>query len=251
MNNLVVVCTDFGLEGPYVGLLKHALLQHAPRLQVIDLCHDMPVFDPQSGAYLLAALTREFPQNTVFLAVVDPGVGGQRAGLMVKADDQWFVGPDNGLFDRVAARAQALEAWHITWQPPRLSASFHGRDVFAPVAAMLGSRAALPQALGTKVELALRPWPDELAQVVYMDRYGNAMTGMRASALTPETCVSIDGQIISKARTFSDVSPGQGFWYENSIGLVELAVNQGSAAACYGLRTGMAVEIIGETAVPI
>lgn len=250
MNNLVVVCTDFGLEGPYVGLLKHALLQHGPRLQVIDLCHDMAAFDAQASAYLLAALAKEFAKNTVFLGVVDPGVGGHRAGLIVKADDQWFVGPDNGLFDRVGARAEVLEAWHITWQPTRLSASFHGRDLFAPVAAMLASRAALPQTLGAEVELALRSWPDELARVVYVDRYGNAMTGIRASAVKPETRISIDGQTVSRARTFSDVPPGQGFWYENSIGLVELAVNQGSAAGCYKLTAGVAVKILREATDP-
>jgi S-adenosylmethionine hydrolase len=238
--------TDYGLQGPYVGLLKLALARHAPAVPVIDLWHDVPPFDSQGVAYLLAAYVPEFPADTVFVGVIDPGVGSARAGLIVQADDRWLVGPDNGLFDRVAARAGRFHAWQITWRPQRLSASFHGRDLFAPVAAMLASRTATADELGVPVALALRDWPDELARIVYIDRFGNAMTGIRAKAVSRDARLVIGGQALPWARTFSDVAVGQGFWYENSSGLVELAVNQGNAAEHCKLRIGDAVQIGGQ-----
>ena len=242
---MLVLFTDFGLEGPYVGLLKLALTRHAPSIPVIDLFHDVSAFDAQGAAYLLAAYVAEFPGESVFVGVIDPGVGGTRAGLILHADDRLFVGPDNGLFDRVAARAQRVEAWHITWQPPRLSASFHGRDLFAPVAGMLAAGTVRPEQLGQVVRWVPRDWPDELARIIYIDRYGNAMTGIRASALDAGARLIIKGHTLKQARTFSDLPPGQGFWYENSSRLVELAVNQGSAADQLELWVGDPVQIVG------
>jgi len=244
---VLVLFTDFGLQGPYVGLLKLALLRYAPAVPVIDLFHDAPAFDAQASAYLLATYAQEFPTGAVFIGVVDPGVGGNRAGMILKADDRLFVGPDNGLFDRVAARDRQVEAWHITWQPARLSASFHGRDLFAPVAARLAAGTTTPAQLGVAVPFTPRDWPDELARIVYVDRYGNAMTGIRAASLGEDAIIGLHGHSLTRARTFSEVPPGQGFWYENSSGLVELAVNQGSAAAQLGLAVGDSCQVLGET----
>lgn len=241
---MLVLFTDFGLEGPYVGLLKLALIRHAPSIPVIDLFHDVPAFAAQGAAYLLATYVPEFPRESVFVGVIDPGVGGTRAGLILRADNRLFVGPDNGLFDRVAARARQVETWHITWQPPRLSASFHGRDLFAPVAAMLAAGTQMPEELGRAVRWVPRDWPDELARIIYIDRYGNAMTGIRASALHADVPLIIKGSRLKQARTFSDLPPGQGFWYENSSGLVELAVNQGSAADQLGLQVGDSFRVV-------
>jgi len=244
---MVVLFTDFGLQGPYVGLLKLALISHAPGLPVIDLFHDVPAFDTQAAAYLLAAYVGEFPENAVFVGVVDPGVGGERASLMVRADERWFIGPDNGLFDRVAARARQTEAWQLTWRPERLSASFHGRDLFAPVAALLAAGIKTPDDLGVRVPFMLRDWPDDLARIVYVDRYGNAMTGIRADSLGSDAVIRVAGRTLARARTFSEVPVGAGFWYENSSGLAELAVNQGNAAARFGLSPGAAVQVAGRT----
>lgn len=242
---MIVLFTDFGWQGPYVGLLKLALARHAPAVPVIDLFHDLPPFDAQGAAYLLATYVEEFPAGSVFVAVVDPGVGSDRAGLILRADGRLLVGPDNGLLDRVAARARQAEAWRITWQPARLSASFHGRDLFAPLAARLAAGTA-PNRWATPVPLRLRDWPDDLARIVYLDRYGNAMTGIRAAALGPRTYLVVNGQTLNRARTFSDLPPGQGFWYENSSGLAEVAVNQGSAAETFGLRPGDPLDVLGE-----
>jgi hypothetical protein len=240
---VLVLFTDFGLQGPYVGLVKLALARRAPALPVIDLFHDAPAFDVQGAAYLLAALAEEFPADAVFLGVVDPGVGGARAGLILEAGKRVFIGPDNGLFDRVAARASTVNTWRITWKPERLSASFHGRDLFAPVAAMIATGKASPEEFGEPVTFQPRGWPEDLARIVYIDCYGNALTGIRAKRLDGNTVITARGKEYSWARTFSSVPLGQGFWYENSVGLVELAVNQGSAAASLGLIVGDVIEI--------
>ncbi len=244
---ILALFTDFGWQGPYVGLLKLALAREAPGVPVIDLLHDAPAFAVREAAYLLAAYAPEFPVDTVFVGVVDPGVGGARAGLMVNADGRWWVGPDNGLFDRVVARAQRVSAWRLTWRPERLSASFHGRDWFAPVAARLAARTARPEQLGEPMPFASQNWPDDLARIVYIDRYGNAMTGIRAAVLDSEALIRVGHHTLRRARTFCHVPVGQGFWYENSSGLVELAVNQGSAAEQLHLRAGDAVTVIGAT----
>lgn len=242
---LLVLFTDFGLQGPYVGLLRLAVFRHAPHIPALDLLHDAPPFDPQAAAYLLATYVPEFPQGSVFVGVVDPGVGGRRAGLILEADGRLFVGPDNGLFDRVAARAGRARAWRIIWKPERLSATFHGRDLFAPVAALLAAGKAEPGELGEPVAIRLREWPDDLARVIYLDRYGNAMTGIRAAVLGSDAALQVGEQRLPRARTFSDLPPGRGFWYENSSGLVELAVNQGSAAERLGLALGQEVVVHG------
>jgi len=242
---MLVLFTDFGLQGPYVGQLKLVLQQWAPTIPVIDLFHDVPAFDSQGAAYLLAAYVAELPVATVVVGVIDPGVGSNRPGLIVYADGRWFVGPDNGLFDRVIACADQAQTWHITWQPERLSASFHGRDWFAPVAAMLACRDAKPEQLGKKVSLSLLGWPDDLARIVYIDCYGNAMTGIRAQVVDKQAAVVVGGECLSWARTFSDVPVGQGFWYENSNGLLELAVNQGDAAQLFKLRPGTELQLLG------
>jgi S-adenosyl-L-methionine hydrolase (adenosine-forming) len=242
---ILALFTDFGWQGPYVGLLKLALAREAPGAPVIDLLHDAPAFAVREAAYLLAAYVPEFPTDTVFVGVVDPGVGGSRAGLMINADGRWLVGPDNGLFDRVVARARRVTAWRLTWRPERLSASFHGRDWFAPAAARLAAGTARPEHLGKPMPFPSRNWPDDLARIVYVDRYGNAMTGIRAAVLDTQAVIQIGRHRLRQARTFCHVPVGQGFWYENSSGLVELAVNQGSAAEQLHLRTGDAVTVIG------
>ncbi|MDH3597421.1 MAG: SAM-dependent chlorinase/fluorinase, partial [Rhodospirillales bacterium] len=134
---MIVLFTDFGLDGPYVGQMKAVLHAEAPGVPLIDLMADAPAFDARAAAYLLAAYAPAFPAGCVFLAVVDPGVGGPRLPLAVEADARWFVGPDNGLLAPTARRAEAARTWQVTWRPDRLSASFHGRDLFAPVAARL------------------------------------------------------------------------------------------------------------------
>lgn len=240
---MIVLFSDFGAQGPYLGQMEMVVRQALPSAAVVNLLADAPRFDPRASAYLLAALASSVPREAVVLAVVDPGVGGERAPLVVEADGRLFVGPDNGLFELLLRRAKVARAWEISWRPERLSASFHGRDLFAPIAARLAAGLA-PEDAGCR-PLAEPPrradWPDDLPAVIYHDHYGNAWTGLRASALAGDAVLRAGGLELGRARTFSDVPPGQAFWYENSSGLAEIAVNGGAAAGLPELALGNSV----------
>lgn len=241
---MIALFTDFGLSGPYIGQLKAVLAQAAPGEPVIDLFADLPPHNVPAASHLLAAYHREFPPGTIFLCVVDPGVGSaQREPVLVQADEHWFVGPGNGLFDVVAARGTRVESWRITWRPQRLSASFHGRDLFAPVAAML-ARGEFPQAQPLERTLAATAG-DDLAAVIYVDHFGNLITGLRADNPAYANGVSLCGKPVPRCRTFSDVEPGQPLCYENSSGLLEIAVNCGRADRHFGVGVDTRLEPVG------
>ena len=235
---MIVLFTDFGLADPYVGQLHGVLAREAPGVPAIDLFHSVPNYDIRAGAYLLPAFVPEFPPDSVFVCVVDPGVGSTRRPVMLRADDRWFVGPDNGLFHVLARRTPHHECREIRWRPQRLSASFHGRDLFAPVAARLALGEIPESAPTTLTPPEGGSWPEDLAEVIYIDHFGNAITGLRAERLKPEQNLKVHHHVFRHARTFGDMPVGQGFWYENSNGLVEIAVNQGHAAQQLGLQPG-------------
>ncbi|MGA8262135.1 MAG: SAM-dependent chlorinase/fluorinase [Arenicellales bacterium] len=238
---MIALFTDFGTRDPYVGQM-HAVIRRQTAVPVVDLLHHVPNYDMRAGAYLLEALQRRFQAGDVFACVVDPGVGSSRAPVMVKADGKWYVGPDNGLFEIVRRRARSVEVFRIDWQPEELSASFHGRDLFAPAAAMLASGsipACSPWSLSDT-----RSWPDQLDEIIYIDHFGNAMTGYDAASLSRGTIVSLRGKRLPAARTFSSAGSGEPFWYRNSLGLVEIAVREGNAAALLNLSIGDRLDIV-------
>lgn len=242
---MIFLFTDFGLEGPYVGQIKAVLHRTAPEVAVFDLFADAPDRRPMEAAYLLAAYVGSCPPGSHFLCVVDPGVGGERPPVAVKAGGSWFVGPGNGLFEIVRRRVPEAEGYVIDWRPETLSASFHGRDLFAPVIGRLAAGAAPEEAGLRRAEMPrFSDWPDELATVIYQDRYGNLMTGLRAATIARSSKLRLDGREIPWAETFSSVPLGQAFWYGNSTGLVEIAVNGGSAAVALAAGPGSRVEII-------
>jgi hypothetical protein len=235
---MIALFTDYGLDGPYIGQIHAVLATRAPGVPVIDLFQNVPSYDIRSAAYLLPAYIAPFPGETIFLCIVDPGVGGARRPVVVTADGRRFVGPDNGLFEMVCRRARRVTVQEVLWRPEALSVSFHGRDLFAPVAAML-ARGGLPESrVAEKLASADEAWPEDLAQVIYIDKYGNLVTGYRAQRVPEGTRLMIAGRQVRAARVFSDVPAGEMFWYENSAGLVEIAVNRGSAQALLGLETG-------------
>ena len=238
---MILLFTDFGWQGPYLGEVEAVLRRAVPEAPVVNLMSDAPAFRPDLAAYLLAALAPSLQAGDVLLGVVDPGVGGARQPLALELDGRWLVGPDNGLFEIVRRRAARAAVYRIAWAPPQLSASFHGRDLFAPVAARLarGERRDLAPAEATR----FAGWPDDLPAVIYCDRYGNAMTGIRAGSLTTSTILRCHTTRLAYARTFSEVPPGQPFWYGNSSGLAEIAVNGGSAASVLGLSHGTAITL--------
>jgi S-adenosyl-L-methionine hydrolase (adenosine-forming) len=243
-DTMIVLFTDFGLHGPYLGQMKAVLQQTAPSIPTIDLFADAPVGNPKASAYLLAVYAEWFPAGTVFLCVVDPGVGGARPAIIVEADGRWYVGPGNGLFELVQRRAGKTRSWDIGWRPKRLSASFHGRDLFAPVAAMLARGESPPGRPRTDDADRHTDWPDDLGEIIYVDHFGNAMTGLRAAMLPPNARLAAAARVLERARTFGDRPRGAAFWYENSNGLAEIAVNQGRADRDLGLAIGIPVEIV-------
>ena len=239
----IVLFTDFGTADIYVGQVKAVLLEHAPGQSVIDLLNDAPAFNIRASAHLLAACARRLPPQAVVLAVVDPGVGSERDAVVVQAGERYFVGPDNGLLSVHASRAGEARCWSIVRQPKDASASFHGRDVFAPVAAAIAAGQWPAAWLAAKPRLAVDFGPDDAAEIIYIDHYGNACTGLRTSGGDRNAKLCIGGRVLAWRRTFSDAAAGDPFWYENSLGLVEIAFNGASAAALLGLRIGDAVAL--------
>ena len=238
----IYLFTDFGPSGPYVGQIRAVLAARAPGAVVIDLVCDAPRHSPRAAAYLLARLAACLERGGVFLCVVDPGVGSGRDALVLEADGRWFVGPDNGLLDVTALAAARCRGWRLRWRPARLSATFHGRDLFAPVAGAIAADGFEPGEWEGDGRLEpFRPEPDvaaDLFEIVYLDHFGNAMTGIRAGTLAPETTLACRELVFRFARTFADVAPGAGLWFDNSNGLVELALNQASLAAAAGVAIG-------------
>lgn len=239
----LVLFTDFGLAGPYVGQMKAAIHRVDPRAVVLDLCHDLAPFAPRPAAYLLAALLPYLPVGACVVAVVDPGVGSARRGLVLEGSGMRLLGPDNGLL-AIAAQRLGQPRWYALPAPDEtLSLTFQGRDWFAPAAARLqaGREVAL-QTLGAHSPEG-SDWPPDWACVIYIDRYGNAMTGLRAEALPINSVLEAGGRRLMHGRTFADVPVGEAFWYANSCGLVEVAVNQGQAARLLDLEVGTPIVV--------
>lgn len=232
---MIILFTDYGLAGPYIGQVEAVLLQESPRDSVINLFADLPRQNPKAGAYLLAAYATEFPKGSIFFCVIDPGVGTfQDNPVVMRIDNRWFVGPDNGVFDIVVRRAKQIECWKIHWRPEKMSSSFHGRDLYAPVCAMIANGIDIP---GEKILWQDKhQWPDELNEAIYIDAFGNCMTGISAAGMNKEAILHVSGKELRYAKTFSEAEKGEPFWYENANGLIEIAVNKGNAAEELGLQ---------------
>ncbi|MFQ5348680.1 MAG: S-adenosyl-l-methionine hydroxide adenosyltransferase family protein [Rhodothalassiaceae bacterium] len=235
----IALFTDFGWQGPYVGQLKARIATLAPDATVIDLMHDAPPFDPRAASYLLAALLSFLPADAIVCAIVDPGVGGPRPPVVARLDGRILVGPGNGLFEIARRGAADAELLEITDIPANLSATFHGRDLFAPVAATLATGGKVRTRPASE-PLPGADWPDTLAEVIYIDGYGNAITGLDGTTLGSEPLL-VGGRRLRRVRTFCDCLPGEPFWYVNAIGLVEIAVNRGHAASLLDLDIGSQV----------
>jgi hypothetical protein len=249
----VVLLTDFGLADHYVGVLHATLERVAPGVRRIDLGHMVPPGDVWAGCFLLRCAWPSLPEDAVVLAVVDPGVGGDRRPVAVRIGARWLVAPDNGM---AAAAGTTAEAVALDWRRmglPAPSATFHGRDLFAPAAARL-ARGDDPATLGDCVSpdgLDPCPIPEPTADgrgfhaaVVHCDRFGNLITNLPAAA-APEGAVAWYGapRPARRVARYGDAAPGEVVLLEGSSGLLELAVNGGSAAAVTGLSRGGPVDI--------
>ncbi|MDH5301180.1 MAG: SAM-dependent chlorinase/fluorinase [Gammaproteobacteria bacterium] len=236
---MITLFTDFGWQGPYVGQMKLALQHYAPGRAVVDLMHDAPALNINASAYLLAAVTAALPRGSVCCAVIDPGVGHHaRPPVILRARDCWFVGPGNGLFVPLALDDPDSRWYQIHWRPAEgLSNSFHGRDLFAPVAALLALGEPI-ESLATPMTVETEGWGRDLAEVIYIDHYGNCMTGLGAAGFMSEQVFTFGQLPIRYAPTFAYALAGQPFWYENSQGLIEIAGNQFNVAQRLGISIG-------------
>lgn len=247
-SGIVTLLTDFGAVDPYVGVMKGAVLCAFPKATLIDLGHAVPPQDVATGAFWLASAIGFFPPGTVHVAVVDPGVGTARRLLAVAAHECWWLGPDNGLLAAVLARdphaeIRAVDVQHLRIEPR--SRTFHGRDVFAPIAGwMAGGRYGF-SSLGPRVDdPAPGPVDDPRPRVVHVDGYGNLITNVGAARLAGMRGVRIGDREVPLRGTYADGAPGALLAVVGSYGLLEVARSGGSAAAATGLGRGTPIELL-------
>jgi len=252
---IVTLTTDFGTRDPWVGIVKGVILARCPEARLVDLTHEIGAQDVLEGMLALAAAAPFFPAGTVHLAVVDPGVGGQRRPLAIAAGGQWFVGPDNGVLS-VALREPGWSAVTLTAPAHRLtpvSRTFHGRDVFAPAAAALARGVAL-EALGPRVDdprrleppRARRAGPAVVGEVIRVDRFGNLLTSIVAgdlAAVGGAPVVEVGGRTVRLVEAYAAVAVGKAGAVIDSEDRVEVFVRDGSAAVTLGLGRGAAVRV--------
>lgn len=252
---LFTLTTDFGAGSGYPAQMKAVLLSVVPDARFVDVSHEVPRQDVLAGALLLEACLPWFPADVIHVAVVDPGVGTARRALCVRdADGRTFVAPDNGLltpFLGDGARAFSIEPGRAV--PPPRSATFHGRDLFAPAAAFVargGDPAALGPAVADPVRLA---WPaavrrgDELAgETLAADSFGNLVTSIREGDLGGAAVAGVEaaGRVVRWVRTYGEASHGELVALVGSGGRVEIAVREGSAAAMLGRVRGAPVRLV-------
>ncbi|HHI81404.1 MAG TPA: hypothetical protein ENK02_15680 [Planctomycetes bacterium] len=254
---VVVLLSDFGLEDPYVGLMHCVLAGISPEARVVDFCHSVPAQDVEGGAWLLGSAVDYVPQDAIVVGVVDPGVGSTRRSILVRTDKVFLVGPDNGLFTKWYEFDPPKEAWvleNAEFHLDRVSATFHGRDIFAPVAGWL-AEGKDPKFFGPKVSLKslerldlprMRVFSDKVeGQILYSDSFGNLVTNIERGKVPADARgpVRVCGRELPLVRTFADVSKGAVLAYFGSMGLLEIARRQGSAADLLAARRGNRVQL--------
>lgn len=242
---IITLTTDFGNADWFVGSMKGVILGIEPHATIVDITHEIPAGDIRAGAFALAASYRCFPRNSVHVAVVDPGVGTKRAAIAVHTADYLFVGPDNGVLSFALAREKSVETRRLdndAYFHKPVSHTFHGRDIFAPVAARLTQGVAFDSLGATLYETVRLPWPSQ-PQIIYIDRFGNAITNI--SVVSPAAKIaSVAGKVeCGVAQCYAQVPAGKPVALIGSAGFLEIAVNGGSAAQQFGLKIGDAVEI--------
>lgn len=259
MTGTIALLTDFGTRDWYVATLKGVILSRCPQARFVDITHEIPPQDVVAGAFTLAAAAPWFPAGTVFLAVVDPEVGSERALIAVRADERYFVGPDNGVLTlsvERAARRRIVRLTNRRYWLPDVSRTFHGRDMLAPVAAYLaggGSMRSLGESTTRLTELSLprvtRRGRVLQGAIVHIDAFGNLVTNLPAKLIAnaqPARPRAVRYQQAS-ARVVSSYSAGRAnelIALAGSLGLVELAIRAGSAAWTLNARRGEPVELV-------
>lgn len=254
---IMTLTTDFGTNDSYVPAMKGVILGICPEVVLVDICHEV---EPQAigqAAYLLSTATPYFPPGTIHLVVVDPGVGTERWPIVARTGRASYVAPDNGVLSLVLHREPVQMTVHLTdphYHLPEVSATFHGRDIFAPAAAHL-ARGIDPTQMGqpfSPARLVTLPGPFSLPQhsgswqgeILHIDHFGNLVTSFQISHSQSRLALIVGGQRIEPLHhTFADVDPGQMLIYRGSSGYLEVAVREGNAAAELGVRVGDPVQV--------
>jgi len=260
-NGLITLTTDFGLREPFVGIMKGVMLAHSAQLRFVDMAHDVSAFQPVEAGFWLAGALRYFPAGTLHMAVVDPGVGTQRALLVAFSNEQALLVPDNGLLSPLAARGKIDRMIRIDntrlvqFGVSDVSATFHGRDVFAPLAAAIASGRCNPRDLGDEVEtFDDSGWPRTMERadggvsgvIVAVDRFGNLISNIGAArvvALANPT-IHIGGMRLPLRRTYGEAAAGDYLGLINSFEVLEVARSRGSAAAGLNLAVGAPISAV-------
>lgn len=261
MRPTITLMTDFGTADGYTGEMKGVVLTRAPEVRIVDVTHRIPPGDVAAGAWALRRVWGRFPEDTVHLVVVDPGVGSDRRPLAARIASRWFVGPDNGLLTHVLGQedvrdARRLEPEAVGLEP--LSDTFHGRDLFAPAAAHLVAGEG-PGSLGPRVDPGSlvrlsapkperRPGPDGSEEIrgriVHVDRFGNLITDVPSVWLPDSPVVAVGSHRLEDVgRSFAAVARGEPVLIRGSGGTLEICVRGGSAAEVLGIGRGATVQV--------
>ncbi len=251
---IITLTTDFGGGDAYVGSMKGVILSILPIARIVDISHELPAHQTLPAALILREACPRFPPGTIHVAVVDPGVGGRRAPLLLKIDDRFYVGPDNGLFGLLMEDLPLQGAWKLE-NPEHflhpVSNTFHGRDIFAPVAARLAAGTP-PEAFGPMASepsgMSLPEYQEEpeilTGEVIWIDRFGNCITNLsdrvvsRWSQGAPFTIRAASKRISKMSTTYESIPEGEALSIINSMGYLEVACNQARADRALGLRVG-------------
>jgi S-adenosylmethionine hydrolase len=255
---ILTLTTDFGLSDHYVGVMKGVILGICPEARIVDITHDVSPYEIGEGAYAVAQAWRYFPRKTVHVVVVDPGVGTVRRPIMVEAGGHYFIAPDNGVlagvYEEERSRVRLISNQRYFRKP--VSRTFHGRDIFAPVAARI-AKGAPPASVGKLIDNYLKPLADKPqrsgkrtwnGRVLKIDRFGNIVTNFRASDFPGlelrNFSLAIGPQQVSVlAHNYAECAPGELFLIEGSSGYLEVSMGQGSAAKRIGCGVGGPAEL--------
>ena len=252
---IITLTTDFGLSDPFVGIMKGVILGITPDARLVDISHNIRSYDITEAALVIESTYPYFPEGTVHIVVVDPGVGSARRPIAALSHAQLFVAPDNGVLSTVLEN----EAYHIQNSGlflKSVSQTFHGRDIFAPVAAHLASGTPI-ETVGTRIlDFIKKPLPKPRRQgrklvgnILRIDKFGNVVTNVRRSDLGRDFTIRVAGRPITRlCANFSEAEPGELFAVEGSTGYIEIALNQASAADRLNVAGGAEIEVESDSA---
>ena len=251
---IITLNTDFGLEDNFVGVMKGVILSINPNVRIVDINNYIPPQNILAADYSLNNSYKFFPKGTIHLVVVDPGVGSERSSILVATENYFFIGPDNGVFTSIYESNNSYQVYSLEnrkYSLEHISSTFHGRDIFAPVAAHL-SLGIKPEVFGKELHkpfIMQIPKPKVntgiiLGEIIYVDRFGNLISNITSNLLNNNDKIVINSEHIgSLSKSYSDVEIGELVILKGSSGYIEVAINQGSALKFFGKKNiGIKIE---------